>query len=570
MPSQCYWSFCFFHLSKDAPKFFGFSEYLAAVALMALAWTIADVRYKFRIATAPLPLQVTTYAVVGIIGFLTLVTDWWRAEQWLVPEGSLMTIARWQALLGFAFLINFMAWAWFAFIKPPTYSKLNAYRFAREIYRTILRGSPTEMAEIADELARSARALVRNAWQPNEVDIAKKIAPRKGNNPSRRYLARQCATEILLLIADKKFCRQAATSSPVIATALFEQLRSQGRYHISLGTFAKNFTAEAIANKDSFAFHETEGYYTGYIGYQKPITRSVYGDYTTAAYLEELFDIPYDEQRRWDAEQWEAFCRLLMTTITDCAQNTITVDYPPIIARAVESIGRSVITLYKLNGSSLDCWDHEEVKKLNVAVDFSIEFVNTLNKHPKQLQVTLRRHSDDHQRDICDMIAELMFELIFSASAIKAPRDLCWSIQHNDVWSRLFDNLHMNGPAAEIVRFKLKRLLLNEIKEMNDFPNYKNSKYLGLMLNVMGLQYNKHAHTKSTRALHRAVIRWTVKNFARLATLQPTVAENALVDGLTYDNQLQHLVYTRRSILDRKVEPVVLKLAPFSRERQVD
>jgi hypothetical protein len=79
--SRYYWSVCFFHLSKDASKFFGFTEYFVAVALMALAWTIADVRYKFRIATAPIPLQVTTYSVVDVIGLWTRLTDWWRAEQ---------------------------------------------------------------------------------------------------------------------------------------------------------------------------------------------------------------------------------------------------------------------------------------------------------------------------------------------------------------------------------------------------------------------------------------------------------------------------------------------------------
>ena len=122
-------------------------------------------RYKFRVATAPIPLQVTTYSVVGIIGQLTRLTDWWRAEQWLAPEGPFMTSARWQALLGFVFLTNFMVWVWLAFVKPPSYSRWNAFRFAREIYRTVLRGSPTELPEIADERARSARALVRHAWQ---------------------------------------------------------------------------------------------------------------------------------------------------------------------------------------------------------------------------------------------------------------------------------------------------------------------------------------------------------------------------------------------------------------------
>lgn len=47
----------FVPLETSAPKFFGFAEFLAGLALMVLAWTIADVRYRFRIRSAPIPLK---------------------------------------------------------------------------------------------------------------------------------------------------------------------------------------------------------------------------------------------------------------------------------------------------------------------------------------------------------------------------------------------------------------------------------------------------------------------------------------------------------------------------------
>ena len=122
----CYGFVCFVPLDANAPKFFGFSEFLAGLALMVLAWTIADVRYRFRVRTTPLPLQGITFAVVGAVGVLTLLTDLWRAEQWLVPRGNLLTPSGWQALLGGLFLLTFLTWAWFAFIRPPVYGKRNA------------------------------------------------------------------------------------------------------------------------------------------------------------------------------------------------------------------------------------------------------------------------------------------------------------------------------------------------------------------------------------------------------------------------------------------------------------
>ena len=72
---QCFLGVCFMPLGGNGQKFFGFSEFLAGLALMVLAWTIADVRYRFRVRTAPVPLLGITFSVVAAVGVLTLLTD---------------------------------------------------------------------------------------------------------------------------------------------------------------------------------------------------------------------------------------------------------------------------------------------------------------------------------------------------------------------------------------------------------------------------------------------------------------------------------------------------------------
>ncbi|MBA5983308.1 hypothetical protein HT737_28010 [Pseudomonas sp. MD195_PC81_125] len=141
---------------------------------MVLAWTIGDVRYRFRIQAAPIPLRGITFSVVTAVGILTLLTDLWRAEQWLVPRGNLLTPASWQALLGGAFLLTFLVWAWFAFIRPPIFGKRNTERYAQSLYRFILKGSPAELAVIADELVHSARPLIRYAFDKTEIQKQRK------------------------------------------------------------------------------------------------------------------------------------------------------------------------------------------------------------------------------------------------------------------------------------------------------------------------------------------------------------------------------------------------------------
>src|SRR5258708_7512044 len=193
----CLGRLCFAPAKPDTAVFFGFEEYLVSLALMALAWTTADVRYRFRIRTAPLPMDRLTFWVVGAIGILTLLTDLWRAQAWPVLVGPLPP-AVWQAVLGGALLLTFLIWAWLAFIRPSTYGRLNAKRYAETLYRVILRGSPPELAIAADELSRSAEALVRHAstrptGQPGTQD---EPPPVTGS-----------AYDILLLIADERLCR---------------------------------------------------------------------------------------------------------------------------------------------------------------------------------------------------------------------------------------------------------------------------------------------------------------------------------------------------------------------------
>lgn len=89
-------------LDPVAPVFFGFGEYLASLALMVLAWTIGDNRYRFRISSAPLPMSKLTFGAVAVVGVLTLLTDVGRAQAWplpvvgprILPPGAVVVLAR--------------------------------------------------------------------------------------------------------------------------------------------------------------------------------------------------------------------------------------------------------------------------------------------------------------------------------------------------------------------------------------------------------------------------------------------------------------------------------------------
>lgn len=538
----CLGALCFVPLAVDGPRFFGFSEFLASLALMVLAWTIADIRYRFRVKVAPLPLQRITFAVVSAVGVLALLTDLWRAEQWLVPQGNLLTPAIWQAILGGAFLLTFLAWAWFAFISPPVYGKRNAERFARALYRVILKGSPEELSVIADELALSVRPLVGNAtdrgasknFLGGKQDDVHKEAPPK---------VEAIANDLLLLIADKRFCRSIVGSASGTALALFQEIGETTKYGIQVETFAKNIVNEALANKDSFLFHEAEGYESGLLGYHKPISQAIFGNYRMVETIGTLLDPDITVKWKWDADQWEAYCRMILMVLRDYVEKDFW-NHSVVLYRAKGNIEHAVFDLYKINGIAQITWNDDIQARLRVIVSFIKDAVEILDKRgvPKHLKLRVR---DKHGTgNFYDHLASMIFEIIFSAAAVRSPIDLCWWIQHNSVWGELFNFNRLNGPAGKIIKHKVRRLIYDEIKDMRRFPNFKGAKILGYCLNVMGLSIKDGDYDRDSRALQKAVLIWTKKNYAWLHSYNPRVAEACLVDGMSFDEANLRLVKT--------------------------
>jgi hypothetical protein len=160
------------------------------------------------------------------------------------------------------------------------------------------------------------------------------------------------------------------------------------------------------------------------------------------------------------------------------------------------------------------------------------------------LQLHIKGKKRPGSKSAYDYIAKLIFEVIFAASAVASPRDLCWWIQYNALWGELFNFDHLDGRAGTVVKYKVFRLLYSDIVEMKRMPNFKGARILGYCLNVMGLRLREEEYYKDSRALHKALLNFARKNYAWLNNYNPRVAEACLVDGVTYDAENQRLVRT--------------------------
>jgi len=558
----------FIPLDPNAARIFGFSEYLTSLALMAIVWTIADVRYRFRVMTNHFVSPKSTFYVIVAVGFSTLLTDLWRAEGWLVPEGGILTFASWQAILGTVFLFTFVSWAWFAFVKPPVYSKNNAKRYAQTLYRFILKGSSEELSVIADELSNSVKSLVEHATDKRDRDQFRNHQQTDAESVEKVPEVTAYANDVLLLIADKRLCRAIVDSSPGTALAVFRAVSDTKKYGVPIETFAHNIVNEALANKNSFLYHETEGYESGLIGYHKPLSQAMFANYKMVEVIGRLLD-PGD-MWNWDSDKWKAYCRVFLLTFEDYVNSEFW-NHSFVLYRAKGYIEHAVIDLHKINGNSASAWENDVVKRLRVVVDFIKDAVEILDKKGAPDHIRLRiREKHRNEETFYDHLAELIKEIIFHASSVTAPADLCWTIQRNSVWGELFNFGNLDGPAGKIVKFKVRRLVYDEIAEMTRFPNFKGAKILGYCLNVMGLALSGKDHDRDSHALHKAVLSWVKNNYAWLHEYNARVAEACLVDEITFDAKSLRLVKTYPAEnLRRKAEYVYLQVdSPKSADSQ--
>lgn len=537
---QCLRWICFTALDPAAQKFFGFSEYLAALALMVLAWTTTDIRHRFRIATAPIPLHRVSFISIAAVGALALLTDLWRAEGWLVPSGNLLSPAIWQALLGAIFLLNFIVWAWFAYMAPPSYGKCNSHRFVSFLYHVVIDGSPADMTALGQELIRSVPDLIRHA-----PDLRRYNSHTSTSEIAKLPQVQGLAHDTLLLIADQRFCRVLVESSPGTILHIFQEISKERKYGVSIAQFGRNIVEAAIENKNSFLYHETDGYLTGLVGYLKPISQSIFSNYEMVEEIGALFDVNFDARGRWAAPQWEAYNRAVTITLSSYVATRFS-SHSYVLSRALSAVEHSIDDLHKLDGSGDGAWDNDAYQRLRVAVDFCAVCLKILNEAGVDINIRLRVRKNDpfYYHSFFDHLAEMMLEIIFKAASIRTPRSISWTIQHNTVWREFFNQLSDAGPAGKILKFKLRRKIYDEIITAAEWPNYKNMKILAFSLNVMGLKIHDGNFGKDSRALHKAILSWSKKNFARIHEEARQIIEECLPAGLSYDSSKYRLIKT--------------------------
>lgn len=519
-------------IDVSAPKFFGFSEFLTSLALMVLAWTTSDVRYRFRIDCAPIPLKGITFWVVVIVGMLTLLTDLWRAEQWLFPTSIPLTIGSWQALMGGALLFTFFSWVWFAFIRPTPYGRWNAERFTQALYQVILKGSKEELSIIADELTRSMKSIVTHATEEN------KQINQDTQNPRKVQLS---ANKILELMADKIFCRAVANTSPTTAIALYNEMENNNKYNIKVKSFTRNLISETINEKSSFIYREIREYDSKPMGYKNPISRILFSNYKMSDAIGTTLCPNITDVYNWDTDQWQIYFRIVLVTLNSYNPQEHGI-YPEILKNALDYAKRSTRESYIINTTPDISYNNDYAKRIITAINFTREFIKKMNEKeaPKNIKIKIIREDLPLEEQliakesIYDHVASLMFGIVIDISQITNP---AWEehISHSLIPILVNHDFQATG-ADKIIQAKFRRMIYNDIKSMEKIPNQRAAREIRLVLNTTGLETIENKKKHGSSILQKAVLGWLKRNYDWVYRNNREIAKICLGKNTVYDN----------------------------------
>ncbi len=530
-PISCFYSLCFVppEATGSTAKLFGFSEFLASLALLVVIFTVSDTRYKFRISIAPIPLYGITFFIISLTGFGSLISDFWIGQNWWVLKTELNIRVIFQAVLGFLFLSCFILWVYFAFINPPRFSKRNSEKYIKSLYLYILKGNNGELAVIADELGYSAYDIVKNAGRKGKLKIINEVA-----------------NDILLLIANRKFCFVLVNESPRTAVDIFISMTEQGIYDIPINQFSARISEEAILNKESIIYHEEDGYHSGLMGYIQQWSKAVYGDpylidSLSKNHLSPL-NIDYRVLYKLDADQWNAYGRVISIYFDGLVNGSARSMLSSAFNKALDDFKMCTSELYKIDKLEDDVVESMLLDKARVSIDFLKDIFMILSKANIKINDRCEGFKIKYPMDIYSSLANLMFNIIFDASKLKSPLFVTWHVQNNIVWDGFFNEIE-SSKHYRITRSILIRLIYNELKEVKDNANFKNIRILGMLLNVLGLKEESiFIKSKDVKFLKRFALKIAKENYLSLIDNRPEVAEHMLGGGIGYDAETLSLV----------------------------
>ncbi|MER8704955.1 hypothetical protein NKH49_05145 [Mesorhizobium sp. M1088] len=520
---------------------FGFSEYLAALALLLVIFSISEFRYRYRLHLQTINWKFLSLSISASLGVLLLFVQFWFENRLPIPS-LLNDPSIIKGVIGLIIIALLFVVAIKAYVLPPMYGRFNAQRFFDVHYHYLHQADPDQLRVIADELSHSILSVAR---------FARLLAPTirekgKGRIPARIAFAH----DFFLLISDRRFCKVIGDRVPYLAVIVLRLCQKPEFELIPVGKFARQAAISFISNPDSAYYEEAEPLDGSYFGYEKPITTAIFGSYRfvercgSESSLTPL-SIGFSYSRTFDRVCMNGYSRAALHYLKDYLVETGGTARAQGVYDVFATFSAFSSSIYRLNGApSEQLYESRDYHSLVETVEF-IKGTLIMLKEGNH-RIGSLKYVDRSEFNIYDQLSSLVHKLILSSGSVAQPSWTSWVVQHNELWAELFS--FDDSYPFKILRKKVHRLIYNDVIQMDRYANFKGARTIGYCLNVLGLTPIKRNGNdrKESFPIQSIVLSWTRKNYGRLLKDNPKVAAAMMQGSISYDPESRQIIKTYR------------------------
>ena len=493
-------------------NFFSFTSYLTGLAFLIMAWTNAEYKYRLRLYMSLLS-RTVMFVAIALLGILVLVSDFVIAQKYPIPCTPCVQHF-WQLLLPGVFLLLTLYWLGVCFLFPPKFNRRNCQKFENELVIALEYGQDEIIQGVIDFLGRSIRNIVKVA--PERMTIDRPLSKIENS-----------ALNILNLMGNDYFCKVIVRSNPGVVIELFREMVRQRKYDIGLSYFAENFITQALLDENSFVYRETK-LVNGALSWDKPFLSEIYSNVTLVQEIPNLLEPHYSLTSSWNHKQVQAYTEVLLIALYAALEKGC---YNPFqYHRYFEILEWSARRISHVNGMGDEYYHDENHLVYDAVIRFYEQLVQLVAAMDKIIGVHQKYEEKIAAKDITDVIADSIVELMYATSALKTPQETSRSVRQVGFCMQVLENKTESAYYGMLVK-KICRVLY---KTFNDNAGIKSINILIFCLDSYGLKRIKYS-SKYICLLNRFVIFYARHHLLNMYKQASKLKTLKFPDGITID-----------------------------------
>ncbi len=196
--------------TPDNGNYFGFAQFLSTLALLVVVFNVSDFRYRYRLSVLRYNVR-----IIAIVTSIFVATGLLIADIWFNNGFEIFTFlnnySNITIFLATIFLSLVIYIVCVCFLFPVRFKRTNALSFFRSTTYYIHQGNKERLQAVAEEL------------RPAVMDIFRYASfAAHGDNPAQPKQVEACAHDLLLALADRRFCSVVVDRVPALALGCFE------------------------------------------------------------------------------------------------------------------------------------------------------------------------------------------------------------------------------------------------------------------------------------------------------------------------------------------------------------